>query len=408
MAAHELPKMTENEPIVKNFDTFLSYLKENRVSLSRNKQYLTKKTTEHMKQSLSHPENVSEEVYFYYLFNLFFSVAIEGGLFIKTCQLQLQETERLREYEQLTPTEKYFFMLETLWVDVNWEEQLYYTTSLVPHGQPAIEYLAKMPAGKVISEKNLKGPLTYLRRTLLPVYLSLFCLIQANYRGALDGRGQFYTMDSMTVTERGRFILPILAKERNLHKWNTPYRRERTGKHVLTSTGSHKEPFCAPFQNIFKEDLQNSLPRDEKSTAGTFVFKVHSGVKRWRTIKTSGEHTLDDLHEAIQEAVDFDRDHLYAFFMDGKPWSHQGIFAPRNGEGPFAHEVQIGELRLFPGQRFLYIFDFGSEWRFMIEVVDIREEPGPSQPEIIESEGRNPEQYPSYEDEDEDDFEEEP
>jgi hypothetical protein len=54
----------------------------------------------------------------------------------------------------------------------------------------------------------------------------------------------------------------------------------------------------------------------------TLIFKVKLRHDRriWRMIEVLGSQTLDDLHWAIQGAYGFDGDHLYSFFMSGKPW----------------------------------------------------------------------------------------
>ena len=53
-------------------------------------------------------------------------------------------------------------------------------------------------------------------------------------------------------------------------------------------------------------------------------------------------------------------------------------------------------------QNFLYIFDYGDEWRFNIEVYEMKNEGNEEcSPTIIESKGERPQQYPDY-DEDED------
>ena len=119
----------------------------------------------------------------------------------------------------------------------------------------------------------------------------------------------------------------------------------------------------------------------------------------WRTITVSSEHSLEDVHEAIQDSFDFDKDHLYAFFMDGISWSWEHFYAPRDTEGPFSDQVRIGDLGLHAGQRFLYLFDFRDQWHFKVEVLEITSEPGPPSPVITEKKGKSPEQYPLYEDE---------
>ena len=117
----------------------------------------------------------------------------------------------------------------------------------------------------------------------------------------------------------------------------------------------------------------------------------------WRKIAISGEDTLKDFHVAIQFAFQFDFDHLYAFFMDGKRWSHDAINGPECDEGPYANDFRIGELDLTVGQGFLYLFDFGDEWHFWVELKEVGEDSSRlSEPEVIESKGEAPEQYPSY------------
>ncbi len=61
-------------------------------------------------------------------------------------------------------------------------------------------------------------------------------------------------------------------------------------------------------------------------------------------------------------------------------------------------EVSIGELGLFIGQNILYLFDYGAEWRFRVELEEIRNEGHkPLKPKIIEEKGEAPEQYEYYE-----------
>ncbi len=130
---------------------------------------------------------------------------------------------------------------------------------------------------------------------------------------------------------------------------------------------------------------------------GTYIFKVALDKNIWRRIEISADHTLLDLHRSIQKAYDFDDDHPYSFFMDGKPWSHEQIVSPYEDDGPYVDEVSIGELGLLIGQNILYLFDYGTEWRFRVELEDIRREgPEPRKPKIIEKMGKAPEQYEYY------------
>lgn len=50
---------------------------------------------------------------------------------------------------------------------------------------------------------------------------------------------------------------------------------------------------------------------------GIYTFKVSLARNTWAKIKMPAEHTLNDLHDYIQEAFTFNNDHMYSFFMDG-------------------------------------------------------------------------------------------
>lgn len=82
---------------------------------------------------------------------------------------------------------------------------------------------------------------------------------------------------------------------------------------------------------------------------------------------------LDHLHSAIQEAFQFDDDHLYVFCFGSS--SLQGgkcIYCPYVDDHKFTTlDYTIGDLRLVKGQRFYYLFDFGDSWWFEIYVAGI-------------------------------------
>jgi len=57
-------------------------------------------------------------------------------------------------------------------------------------------------------------------------------------------------------------------------------------------------------------------------------------------------------------------------------------------------------LGLFAGQNILYLFDYGDEWKFRVELEDIRlKGPKPRKPKVIGKKGESPEQYPRYDEE---------
>ncbi len=124
---------------------------------------------------------------------------------------------------------------------------------------------------------------------------------------------------------------------------------------------------------------------------GSYVFMVKLASGLWRKIQINKTDTLEDLHYVILDAYDFDDDHLYAFFMDNKPWSDKCY------SSPYANYLDASSVKLYqfafkPNDEFLYIYDFGDSWHFSIsvcEVLDVTVE----KPNVIQKKGRAPKQY---------------
>ena len=143
-----------------------------------------------------------------------------------------------------------------------------------------------------------------------------------------------------------------------------------------------------------------------------YVFKVNlKGSKRIsRTIALRGDQTLDDLHEAIFAAFDRYDEHLYSFYFPKAP-TWRGTPGPKPKEytapqmfdapGPLADKsrrdasaTKLDDLRLRPGGKFEYLFDFGDSWwhEGTVEAVN-PSVPRARYPQIRESRGASPPQY---------------
>ena len=403
-------------PLMKDFNTFITYLVENKPYLTRRKQFFSPKDLHQINQLMSSPnkENTprtNQELY--PLLHLFYHLIFYGKLFEKVSvgsqKVRIQKTDRMEEYLTLTFTEMYFFLLETFWVDCDWNKLAseHRTESTIWQVMNTMEFIVKRSPGKTIFLDKRSS--LYFENFFM-LYLSFFSFFKVTRNEELHKTSQirrYFPIASLTPSPLGVTLASILCKERPLEKWNLPYRWKVEGK-VLSFPGlgvnqqSEKlyVPFFKAFTQFFQErELQKSLPRKPRElTRGTFIFKISVGKGTWRKIVISGEDTLEDLHSAIQSAFCFDFDHLYAFFMDGKTWSHNAIYAPNCDEGPYADEIRIGELELSIGKEFLYLFDFGDEWHFYVRLVHIKKEhPELSEPEVIESKGEAPEQYSDIE-----------
>jgi len=147
------------------------------------------------------------------------------------------------------------------------------------------------------------------------------------------------------------------------------------------------------------------LPVPLDNPGGVYALKVKfKWAKRiCRTIELKLEQTLDDLHFAIQQAISWDADHLYSFYMNGRLHDERYTFAcPEDEDSPlFTDEAVIGELGLVMKHTFLYYFDYGDSHQFEVEVVGICPEAERGKyPRVVDSQGKAPPQY-SWGDEEE-------
>lgn len=133
----------------------------------------------------------------------------------------------------------------------------------------------------------------------------------------------------------------------------------------------------------------------------TYVISVSLMKGCYRHIKIASNKTLDELSQAILSSFDFDNDHLHAFFMDNKRWSHDDTYflQPEYGERDTT-KYKLAQVGLEKDKKFLYLFDFGDEWWFSCKVLRVID--GVCEDtEVVRSVGDAPEQYPDYYDHDE-------
>ena len=113
--------------------------------------------------------------------------------------------------------------------------------------------------------------------------------------------------------------------------------------------------------------------------------------------------SLYDLHNAIQDAVDFGRDHPFIFYLANSWRGTKKEWLTAKEEWEDRHddfiELELKDIWPLGRRRLYYWFDFGDRWTFEIrkERKVKRPEPGVSYPRVVQSTGPNPEQYPRFE-----------
>jgi len=414
--------------LIIDFDQFLNEIEHQPkpVHLTKTNKYISKKFLPALNEQMSIKSEVatsnSQQPDYPYI-HFFYHLAVGGHLVeiikIDTNKPELRVTERIKLYKKLTGTEKYFFLFETFWVDMNWSELL----GKMNH--PVYDLLTDV--FKKLMDKKSGFHLNFNRHKLLSNLIAdwnnfllsfdwLGLWVSEKDQARMDEyqKKNVYFAKTITLTPFGRKIVPILMKDRALKKWNRSFRQEigevnpipgsrlpepfnEDMDHKNWKKDQSSEPFYQAFSSLFfQRELQQTLPRlERKFTSGVHTFTIAFGTQSWRKVALSAKHTMEDLHQIILSAYEFEDGHLYSFFMDGKKWSSYCIASPFDHSGSAnAAKTTIGSVGMHVGQRFMYLFDYGAEWQFTVSVEQISEtEPEPMHPAIIDGEGTGPEQY---------------
>jgi Plasmid pRiA4b ORF-3-like protein len=353
----------------------------------------------------------------YPVIDLVFKLAILGKLYVKTADakgnIRLTSTVRKIEFDNLNNFEKFVFLFETFWCQFDFNDILRYGSS------PLEEIIKKLAVSKTGNElrkgafsKRTEHDPVFSYMSFIIHYFSFFGLF--NFIPVKDQNKKLTryddSIDSVFPTEFGVNFCKIM-KMLPFRDWNIPCRDEYGIYGFQEKKKSLSIPLTKYLEPVFPAGvLSNTVTASiDKLVKGNYIFKVSLGKKLWRKIKISHNHTLEDLHLAIQKAFNFDNDHLYSFFMDAKRYSKHAFHSPNSDDEPWTDddEAKIGKLGLYNMQRILYLFDYGDSWEFEVQLTGINENETPvKKPQIIEKKGKAPEQYRSYYDDNEEEDEE--
>lgn len=417
-----------NITVVEDFQTFFTFIESNNLKLTKTKEFLTKKDLEAMNEKMNKPLaplTARGQQQDYPLLHLFFHLGLVLGVLRKMkapggTYLQVQE-KRLSEFKKLTYTEQYVALLEAFWQDADWDDLQGTGFGKAPTNIDfLIEHLEKYPINKKIYIKNSQflNELLYFFEHFL-YYFDFFGIWKVEIEEKQDHASSIkshYKAKSIVLTPLYKLLEEALYKTfgsdeddedglEELEMFNILLGGSQRFDKLLKITKSEmkkKNEKKAEKISLFSR-VQSLFPKGELTTAfisrgesylsGSYLFKVMLNNKSWRTIQLSSKHTLLDLHNYIQRAFEFNDDHLYAFYMDKKKYSKHCYNSPMDNQGPFVQETKIGTLKLYEGRTFLYLFDFGDEWEFDIEVLEILEGNEDVPAKICEIKGEAPEQY---------------
>ncbi len=122
-------EMNTPTTLLNDFHQFIDYIDKNKVELSKANAYIGRKHLYEMNQILTESAEGASPVRdqpAYPVLHLFYYISISGGI-TQVNNLKPQKRmivvnhERMDMYNKLTNTEKYIFLLETLWRNVDWQ-----------------------------------------------------------------------------------------------------------------------------------------------------------------------------------------------------------------------------------------------------------------------------------------------
>src|SRR3954453_16954694 len=149
------------------------------------------------------------------------------------------------------------------------------------------------------------------------------------------------------------------------------------------------------------------------ASISTHVFRVslQDAPTILRESQIVSDKRLVALAHALVRAFDFQFDHAFGFYsvLTGREvlraQPKYEVFADmgeRDDSGS-VKRTRVAEAFPMVGHTMLFLFDYGDDWRFVVEVIGRGEkEPKGRYPRGLKKQGASPEQYPEWDD----DFEE--
>jgi Plasmid pRiA4b ORF-3-like protein len=145
---------------------------------------------------------------------------------------------------------------------------------------------------------------------------------------------------------------------------------------------------------------------------GTHILRVtlQDESSIYREIEIESQKTLAALAKAIVQAFGFGFDHAFGFYpkltghdvMRSQP--KYELFADMEG-GTDAKSVKKTRVAdAFPdlGHKMLFLYDYGDDWRFVVEVIGLGEKVEKTRyPKILRKVGEAPEQYGAWDEDEE-------
>ena len=134
------------------------------------------------------------------------------------------------------------------------------------------------------------------------------------------------------------------------------------------------------------------------------------GEQSYREITILSSHSLSTLAQVIVRSFGFDFDHCYGYYDHlNDPNRAKEIYELFTdlGEDPTPGAFGVTYIKVSKafdrvGKKMLFLFDYGDNWQFIVELIDIKPlEKKAAYPNILKKVGKAPEQYPELDEQEE-------
>ena len=268
----------------------------------------------------------------------------------------------LESWRGLNPSERYFTLLET-WLLRGRPEILDPDAGLqfpAPIGEWK-HFVDPIPdSGRRIAGDPEEDTLVTYSPGLMTIgMLDLFGLITVEPGLPVAGKG--WCIARVKRTRWGDALLHVLAP--SLLEMPFRVRLDSTSDAAFGKLQEILQPLFPAWRHNLKHP-------ERVFHDGTYLFKVSWG-RVWRRIAISGQDELDSLGQVIIGAFDFTYDHLYRFSYRNRFGVLVRINHPGLEKPPLTTDVRIGDLPLRSGEAMTYLYDFGIQWKFHVQLEQI-------------------------------------
>jgi len=294
----------------------------------------------------------------------------------------------LASWHALNPTEKYFMLLES-WLLRGSGEIVGERYSSNMSMMQWVHFFAGVPAGGVraANDSDIIDRFRYWPGLHNLALMDLFGFAQIEQGRPVAREG--WPIKTVKTTPLGWAMLraALVMKETDIALL--------LGHEELTALVPGKlQPYFQPYFPEWQNNLQWPQPEFQD---GVYIFKVELFSNAWWRIAAPATADLEQLSLAILSAAKFDNDHLHRFVYNTPQGFMVEALHPYMEERPHTDEVRVGDLPLSTGDTMLYNFDFGDDWQFDLTLEEIKPpDKKMRQPQILESHGEAPPQYPDY------------